>query len=472
MPAKFRTLETWKTLSAVVSARLREPYTIYAVVDNIGDEEGTVVVRLLDGFKTQVLDSKTLTIPAGGSVRVEFTRVAPDTLVSFYDTYYLSYLNMGIGQVDWERLVTVNYMPWDVRITCDIPDEVQLDSCITLTAKVEYSNGVDWYPYYGAVCEFVKHGYPATDPRSQFIGVTVNESGYASARFCFPSSLYAPGDEEYIAVSCRTRIEKTIYKYVRIVAPPTPPPPPPTPPPAPPPAPRVKLTVKIYGNGSTDPPAGVYEYDRGASVTLTAYPAPGNAFGYWVINGVPNSRNPVTIELYTDTAVEAHFLEQAPPAPPTPPVPPPAVKVKLTIIAHEGGSTSPAPGTYEYDAGSAVSITAIPSTGYVFDHWLVNGAVRAENPVAITLSTDTVVEAYFAVAPTPAPPTPPMPPPTPPPIPPPAPPPPTPPPTAPPPPVEKPKASPSTIGMTVLALTPVAFIGGVMALSEAKKKKA
>jgi hypothetical protein len=244
VPAKFRTLETWATLSAVVSARLREQYTIYAVVDNIGDEEGTVVVRLLDAFKTQVLDSRILTIPAGGSARVEFTRTAPDTLASFYDLYYLSYLNMQTGQVDWERLITVNYMPWDVRITCDIPDEVQLDSCITLTAKVEYSNGVDWYPYYGAVCEFIKHGYPATDPRSQFISVTVNESGYASAKFCFPSSLYAPGDEEYIAVSCGG---KTVYKYVRIVAPPTapsPPPAPPTPPappapPVPPPAPPV-----------------------------------------------------------------------------------------------------------------------------------------------------------------------------------------------------------------------------------------
>jgi len=116
MPAKFRTLETWATLSAVVSARLREQYTIYAVVENIGDEEGTVVVRLLNAFKTQVLDSRTLTIPAGGSVRVEFTRVAPDTMDKRYDLYYLDVLALGNdsfqGAVSTETSCTPGASPY------------------------------------------------------------------------------------------------------------------------------------------------------------------------------------------------------------------------------------------------------------------------------------------------------------------------------------------------------------------------
>lgn len=103
-----------------------------------------------------------------------------------------------------------------------------------------------------------------------------------------------------------------------------------------------------------------------------------------------------------------------PPNPPPqeemPPPPPPApAKVTLTIVAHEGGTTNPAPGTYQYDAGSTVTITAIPNTGYVFNHWLVNGAKRTENPLTLTLDTDKMVEAYFAQAP-PPPPTPPTPP--------------------------------------------------------------
>jgi len=229
MPAKFRTLETWATLSAVVSARLREQYTIYAVVENIGDEEGTVVVRLLNAFKTQVLDSRTLTIPAGGSVRVEFTRVAPDTMDKRYDLYYLSYLNMGTGQVDWEHLVTVNYVPWDVKITASIPDRVYLGQVFRVTARVVYYNGESWLPFANAIIRVFKDGKP-------WRNTYADENGYGSVDMVFdPKYGDAPGVHE-VSVDTAPWNESfpnaSTSKYVIVEPQPTAPtPPPPTPPP-------------------------------------------------------------------------------------------------------------------------------------------------------------------------------------------------------------------------------------------------
>jgi hypothetical protein len=94
--------------------------------------------------------------------------------------------------------------------------------------------------------------------------------------------------------------------------------------------------------------------------------------------------------------------------------PPPPTKVEVSVVAHEGGTTDPPPGTYRYDWGSVVWVTAIPSAGYVFDYWLINGVKKVDNPVRITPTTRTTVEAFFKqVAPPPTPPAPtPTPPPT------------------------------------------------------------
>ena len=87
---------------------------------------------------------------------------------------------------------------------------------------------------------------------------------------------------------------------------------------------------------------------------------------------------------------------------PAPPVPPPTAEVvTLIIIAHEGGTTNPAPGVYQLYKGSTVTITAIPNDGYRFLYWLIDGIVSFSNPVTMTLATNKMVEAYFAPLPTP-----------------------------------------------------------------------
>ena len=59
----------------------------------------------------------------------------------------------------------------------------------------------------------------------------------------------------------------------------------------------------------------------------------------------------------------------------------------LTISSSAGGTTNPAPGSYWYDRGVSVQVTATPSSGYVFDHWELDGQV-AGTSTSITVTMD------------------------------------------------------------------------------------
>lgn len=327
MASKFRTLETWATLSASVTAGLGEQYVIYAIVENIGDRDGSVEVRLLDGFKRNILDSRTLFIPAGGSARVEFVRLAPTTLTSSYETFYLSYLNLETGSIDWERLITVNYIPRTVRITANIPDTVKLGDCVVITAKAEYYSQGQWLPYSYAIIRFWKGNYTA-------YSVTANENGVASYRICFDQA-----GTQYIAVDIPDKA--SVYKYVTVeeeaeTSPPTPlsttaqvtvtapTPPAVTPTPTPTPTERVMLSILVSGYGTSDPPAGLYYYAKGTTVTIKAIPYEGWVFSYFLVNGERRTENPITITLDRDTVVGVFFTLAPKPIPTPTPVPTPA----------------------------------------------------------------------------------------------------------------------------------------------------
>lgn len=74
----------------------------------------------------------------------------------------------------------------------------------------------------------------------------------------------------------------------------------------------------------------------------------------------------------------------------------------LTIAAGPGGTTSPAPGTYQYGYGTIVSVTAIPNAGYVLNYWTLDAVnVGATNPYTVTMDQNHVLEAFFKSAPSP-----------------------------------------------------------------------
>ena len=59
-----------------------------------------------------------------------------------------------------------------------------------------------------------------------------------------------------------------------------------------------------------------------------------------------------------------------------------------------GGTTDPIPGTYTFDPGTEVSVTAKPDTLYRFSHWS-DDVLRTANPITITMDSDKSVTANF-----------------------------------------------------------------------------
>jgi hypothetical protein len=73
----------------------------------------------------------------------------------------------------------------------------------------------------------------------------------------------------------------------------------------------------------------------------------------------------------------------------------PSIYFNLTITSREGGTTDPVPGAYNYQAISSINVTAIPSSGYSFDYWLLDGEERTENPTTIIMDANHTLEAVF-----------------------------------------------------------------------------
>jgi PKD repeat protein len=157
---------------------------------------------------------------------------------------------------------------------------------------------------------------------------------------------------------------------------------------------RYYLTVKTDPQGVTAIP-GENWYSEGAEVQLTApdmVPVSAGVrykFTFWDVDGTQVAGNPITVVMNAPHTATAHYTVQA-------------ITYTLKIEATAGGTTSPAPGTYTYAQGSIVQVTANPSSGYVFDHWELNGTnVGTATTYTVTMNANYVLKAFFKAAPTP-----------------------------------------------------------------------
>jgi uncharacterized repeat protein (TIGR02543 family) len=73
----------------------------------------------------------------------------------------------------------------------------------------------------------------------------------------------------------------------------------------------------------------------------------------------------------------------------------------LTVNAGTGGSVTRNPNQATYAAGTVVTLTAVPQTGYRFTGWS-GGATGTTNPVTVTMNANATVTASFAPVSTPA----------------------------------------------------------------------
>jgi len=141
----------------------------------------------------------------------------------------------------------------------------------------------------------------------------------------------------------------------------------------------LKYVLKVVAGvgGTTSPAPGTYIHDYGAVVSIAATASAGYRFGSWS-GDASGAGNPIAITMDANKTVTANFIRQ----------------YTLMIAAGEGGTTNPAPGTYLYDAGTLVSVQAMPAEGYEFDIWTGDAAGSA-NPVTVVMDGDKAIQANF-----------------------------------------------------------------------------
>jgi hypothetical protein len=74
----------------------------------------------------------------------------------------------------------------------------------------------------------------------------------------------------------------------------------------------------------------------------------------------------------------------------------PTPQYTLSISASYGGTTNPACGTYTYDCGESVTVTATPDEDYEFVYWVLDDTIVWDNPTTITMDSDHDLETRFS----------------------------------------------------------------------------
>lgn len=156
------------------------------------------------------------------------------------------------------------------------------------------------------------------------------------------------------------------------------------------PPPEYTLTIVTATDGTTNPAPGSNAYVEGTTVQVTAIPDTGYYFDHWELDGVNvGSTNPIGITMNTNHTLTAYFSSI------------PLPQYTLSVTAISGGTTNPPPGIYQYIEGTAISVQALPSSGYAFDHWVLDGYSVVDNPVLVTMDKNHSLTAYFAELPPP-----------------------------------------------------------------------
>ncbi|MFH1383318.1 MAG: hypothetical protein ABIH70_10615 [Chloroflexota bacterium] len=119
------------------------------------------------------------------------------------------------------------------------------------------------------------------------------------------------------------------------------------------------------------------KYPKDTAITLTASPASGYRFDHWG-GDVSANVTSVTITMNANKNVTATFIK--------------IYTLTTSVSPTDGGSVTPGSGTY--DDGTSIILTAVPASGYRFDHW--GGDVSANvTSVTITMNANKNVTATF-----------------------------------------------------------------------------
>jgi hypothetical protein len=148
----------------------------------------------------------------------------------------------------------------------------------------------------------------------------------------------------------------------------------------------VEETISPATGGTTDPAPGTYAYPAGKQAKVTAIPDSGWWLDYWLLDG-NNYGNSTTIELNLNGnhTVRPVFASNSHPT-----------SFMLAINVASGGMTNPTPGTYTYNYGTNVTITATPNSGQSFEHWILDGQTVKQNPITLQMTQDHTLQPVFS----------------------------------------------------------------------------
>ena len=138
------------------------------------------------------------------------------------------------------------------------------------------------------------------------------------------------------------------------------------------------LTTNVTGQGTIAPAPAGGTYDAGTVVTLTATAGAGWHFDHWE-GALSGNANPAQVTMDADKSVTAVFA---------------ANPFALNVVVDGGGTVVLNPPGGAYEAGTVVSLSVYPSTGWHFDHW--TGALSGTATFAqVTMDADKTVTAVF-----------------------------------------------------------------------------
>ncbi len=132
--------------------------------------------------------------------------------------------------------------------------------------------------------------------------------------------------------------------------------------------------------------AGGGVYNIGDSVTVTATPATGYQFLYWISSmGAVMADNPYTFLASTDITLQAVFGDATATID--------SMQVTVAVNDATMGTTIPAPGVHYFITGQQASVVAVPNEGYHLEGWSI--MVTSEGETLMDTTVNYAVEDVF-----------------------------------------------------------------------------
>jgi Divergent InlB B-repeat domain len=137
------------------------------------------------------------------------------------------------------------------------------------------------------------------------------------------------------------------------------------------------LTITIIGSGSVNKSPDSATYTWGINVTLTATAVIGWSFAGWS-GDVSGTTNPTVVNMTGNKAVTATFAQN--------------VYTLATSVVGSGTINLNNSGPYHY--GDIVQLTAVPTIGWIFDHWS-GDATGTITPTTVNMTGNKAITATF-----------------------------------------------------------------------------